>query len=96
MGSELSLPELIAMAIDIAIPHGGLRMEEQPFLVGQWEEIRSPSHTVGLELPRLIKALDPVAIVAIPHGGLRTLFLSPNELPPRTSPSHTVGSEQAS
>ena len=67
-----SFPPYSLSGVGVAIPHGGLRTRHHKCGRNLQLPLRSPSHTVGLELPGG-DSWPPPVLVAIPHGGLRTL-----------------------
>ena len=73
--------------LHVAIPRGGLGTGVAMYI--RFEDLMSPSHTVGSELKRDWD-LGGRGGVAIPHGGLRTrvvLFLRPHMIPGAIPPS---------
>ncbi len=58
----------------VAIPHGGLGTNVRSVL--NLAVKMSPSHTVGLELKYLVVLGLSHLVVAIPHGGLRTITVN--------------------
>jgi len=70
VGSELKEVEAMKLKeLHVAIPRGGLGTGVAMYI--RFEDLMSPSHTVGSELKRDWD-LGGRGGVAIPHGGLRT------------------------
>ncbi len=77
----------------VTIPHSGLGTDFKLWKISSYEDIMSPSHSVGLELCISHMANVKGGPVTIPHGGLGTLGGDP-EFEVYVKPSsHTVGLE---